>query len=402
MKQRNRITLIILTAGIITVAIILIINNAERIAGEREARDDAEEFRIASEARMQFSAQVIAGKETTPMPRHKGDDAADDPAIWVHPQQAERSVIWGTDKKGGLAAYDLSGKQLSYISTGLPNNIDVSYSFILGEDTIDLLGVSDRQVPGIVIRAIERSSGEAAEFKGGTIVIPATEMDEVYGFCMYHELATNRHYAFVNSKDGNIFQYLISTNPQADGIVLSLERKLRVPSQPEGMVADGELGSLFVGEEGAGIWKFGARQEDGPEGSLIPMTGMDNPNIRYDVEGLALYQGSQGKGYLVASSQGNFSYAVFSRETPHKYYGSFVILDGPECDGVEETDGLELINLPLGSAFPSGLLVVQDGFNYDGDSLIAQNFKLISWDKVNQAMKFPLGIDTTYSAWMGR
>jgi 3-phytase len=37
---------------------------------------------------------------------------ADDPAIWVHPRSAGRSVVLGTVKEGGLAAFDLSGRTL--------------------------------------------------------------------------------------------------------------------------------------------------------------------------------------------------------------------------------------------------------------------------------------------------
>ena len=52
-----------------------------------------------------------------------------------------------------------------------------------------------------------------------------------------------------------------------------------------------------------------------------------------------------------------------------------------QIDGSEETDGLDIVSDSLSPAFPKGLLVVQDGFNYDGDSLRAQNFKLISWEQ---------------------
>ena len=39
--------------------------------------------------------------ETQPVP-HSGD-AADDPAIWIHPTNTAESIIIGTDKQGGLA-----------------------------------------------------------------------------------------------------------------------------------------------------------------------------------------------------------------------------------------------------------------------------------------------------------
>ena len=54
-----------------------------------------------------------------------------------------------------------------------------------------------------------------------------------------------------------------------------------------------------------------------PDGSdrrtLLDKSGESNPNIAYDVEGLALYKINGSGGYLLASSQGNFSYAVFER-----------------------------------------------------------------------------------------
>src|SRR5262249_18029341 len=51
-------------------------------------------------------------------------DAADDPAIWVHPGDPTRSLILGTDKKGGLNVFDLEGRRLQIVSHGSrPNNV---------------------------------------------------------------------------------------------------------------------------------------------------------------------------------------------------------------------------------------------------------------------------------------
>jgi 3-phytase len=56
-------------------------------------------------------------------------------------------------------------------------------------------------------------------------------------------------------------------------------------------------------------------------------------------------------------------------------------------DGVEETDGIEVINFPVNENYPEGLLVVQDGFNFMDDSIQAQNFKYISWKKINKLIE---------------
>src|SRR5688572_33011295 len=41
---------------------------------------------------------------------------ADDPAIWVHPERSQDSLIIGTLKDAGLVVYDLRGKVLQYLS----------------------------------------------------------------------------------------------------------------------------------------------------------------------------------------------------------------------------------------------------------------------------------------------
>src|SRR5439155_15768575 len=62
---------------------------------------------------------------------------ADDPAIWVHPSDPMRSLIFGTDKApaplGAVFVFGLDGKVRQKVP-GLdrPNNIDVEYGFPLG------------------------------------------------------------------------------------------------------------------------------------------------------------------------------------------------------------------------------------------------------------------------------
>ena len=72
--------------------------------------------------------------------------------------------------------------------------------------------------------------------------------------------------------------------------------------------------------------------------------------------------------------------------SPNKFIGSFKIIDGLNVDGAEVTDGVDVCNMPLGNLFPHGLLVVQDGKNFELGKPAAQNFKLIRWDSI--AIKF--------------
>src|SRR5437016_2083880 len=76
-------------------------------------------------------------------------------------------------------------------------------------------------------------------------------------------------------------------------------------------VADDELGFFCVAEEKAGIWRFGAEPDAGETGQLVARVGENG--LTADDEGLTIYYAAQGRGYLIASSQGNSTYTVFER-----------------------------------------------------------------------------------------
>jgi len=92
-----------------------------------------------------------------------------------------------------------------------------------------------------------------------------------------------------------------------------------------------------------------------------------------NVEGLALVYGANGAGYLVASSQGSSTYAIYRRAGDNAYVANFAIGAANDIDAVSDTDGLDATAANLGPAFPQGLLVVQDGSNAGAN----QNFKLV-------------------------
>lgn len=81
--------------------------------------------------------KVTAHTETDPVA--SGDDAADDPAIWVHEKHSEKSKLITTNKKSGLVVYDLDGKQLHSYEFGKLNNVDLRYDFPLNGEKLILL-----------------------------------------------------------------------------------------------------------------------------------------------------------------------------------------------------------------------------------------------------------------------
>lgn len=76
----------------------------------------------------------------------------------------------------------------------------------------------------------------------------------------------------------------------ADGIEAEHLRTRKIPTQIEGCVADPRDGTLYVGEEGAGLWRFGAEETQGA--LVLPI---DNKMLLADLEGLALLpEGADG------------------------------------------------------------------------------------------------------------
>ena len=116
---------------------------------------------VASNGRYATGDDVIqatprAAVETEPVPS-KGD-AADDPAIWVHPDKPDRSLVLGTDKKGGLNVFDLDGHRLQIVSDGSrPNNVDVIYDFPLlgGRADLAVAGTRSKSRPGVAFWRID-------------------------------------------------------------------------------------------------------------------------------------------------------------------------------------------------------------------------------------------------------
>lgn len=304
-------------------------------------------------------------------------DAADDPAIWIHPQQPSLSRVLGTNKKQGLLAYDLQGKLLQDLPVGRLNNVDVRPNFKLGQQTVDLAVASNRDHNSLSLFSIDRRSGELRE--AGEI---ATPLKDIYGICLFQP-ASGELYAIANDKDGTFLQYRLSApNGTVHG---ELVRQFKVDSQPEGCVADDQRQRLFLGEEDVGVWAVDARADQPATLSSVIKVG---PQLHADVEGLALYQ-SAGHDYLVISSQGNDSYLVLDAEPPFASRGAFRVglNAGLGIDGASETDGLEVTSVNLGGPWSQGLLVVQDGRKRMPEQ--TQNFKFVPWAEVSQALKLP-------------
>jgi 3-phytase len=298
-------------------------------------------------------------------------DAADDPAIWTRKGgvsfagRKQDGIILGTDKKAGLYVFGLDGQSLQFLPEGLLNNVDLRGA---GEGFI--AGASDRGRMGV---ALYRFTGEGQLVPAGFV---KSDVAEPYGFCMGRIDGTL--IAVLIAKDGQVREYALTDT--AGGITGTERRRYAVGSQSEGCTVDDATGTLYIGEEMKGVWRYPLRS---PAGTRTLVAGVGDGRLIADVEGTTLIRDG-GRTLLLVSSQGDSAFAVWDVSKmagEERYLGRFRVAAAGGVDGVSGTDGIDAWSGPIGP-YGSGLVVVQDDVNEGG----AQNFKLVDWARVRAAL----------------
>lgn len=321
--------------------------------------------------------QVVATVETPPV--DSSGDAADDPAIWVHPVDPALSLVIATDKKSGLYVYDTDGNLLQTLPDGHMNNVDLRDGFVQGGIARTLVAATDRSDNTIALYLLDPAT-RRLEPVGEHV---PTGFSDPYGLCMY-AAPGGEHYVFVNETgSGRFRQWLIEDG--AGGITATMVREFSVGSQAEGCAADDELGQLYVAEENVALWRYSADPAGGAEREEIDRVGGAN-GLAADLEGVAIWRGTGGTGFVVVSDQGANDFAVYRRGENNDFVGQFAIVDNTALgiDGVTKTDGIDITQSSVGPRFPDGLLVVQDDSNQS--TIGRQNFKYIPWRAVAEAL----------------
>jgi 3-phytase len=179
----------------------------------------------------------------------------------------------------------------------------------------------------------------------------------------------------------------------------------------EGLTVDQRSGVLYAAQEDVGLWRlqlpFGTAEprlidrvkdfgvHDAYDAETEECTPVDAEDrgfggsvLEADAEGVDLYYGPGSTGYLIVSSQGDDTFAVYERQGRNRLVGSFRV-DG--VDGVDEingSDGLAVTNRVVGD-YRDGLLVTHDepetGAGVDGDR-DATNFSYVDWADIADAL----------------
>ena len=304
-------------------------------------------------------------------------DSADDPAIWVHPQFPSQSLVFGTNKRGGLEWYGLDGKRLGIVAEGFePDNVDVAYSVQLGEKMVDVVGAAGRGAQtGFMLWIVDPEARSAAPALAAPF--PVFGGDKPYGSTLYRRARDGKLFAFVNDKQGRVEQY--SIDGTSGKFVAQIVRAFDVGDQVEGCVADEERGWFFISEENRAIWRYDAEPgAPATDKDRVAILEVGQTGVVPDLEGLTIYYGKAGKGYLIASVQGAHRFFVFDREPPHTLRKVIDPRASTEFGDVEDTDGIAVESFALSAPFERGIFVAQDGRNAPAN----QDFKFYAWPDV--------------------
>lgn len=324
------------------------------------------------------SGSSVAQSSLTPTKTYKDSTASnqDDMAVWIHPSDKSKSLIIGSDKaNGNVYVYDLSGTTLQTVSDtgGQPGNIDVRYNFPLAGQLVDIVAFNDRSGGIIRVFKVDPTARSLVRIDNGSITTsPATPN---YGFGLYFHKSSGKFYA-LSTKDNGGPVVQIELKESGGKVTGSVVKSWSYSGQTEGIVGDDEQGFVFLAEEPKPIHKVSCQTGICDPNSSV---NIDGGFLNADVEGITIYKTSDGKGYLLASSQGASEFEIYDRLAPHTHLGVFKV------SGASSTDGIDVTSVSLGSTFPQGVFLVHDG----GAGVLAT-----PWPTVAQS--FGLTVDSSW------
>ena len=283
----------------------------------------------------------------------------DDPAIWVNTSDPEKSIVFGTDKEtnGAIYAFDLAGKIIAdktIRNIERPNNVDVEYGFKLNDSTTtDILVFTEREKQQIRVFSVPDmqplDNGGFPVFEDEALLENRLPM----GISLYKSPKDSAIYAIVGRKTGPKTGYLYQYVLKADSIGLKskLVRKFgsfSLKKEIEAIAVDDQNGFVYYSDEGVCIKKYHAEPSMGDE--EISCFGGDY--FSEDIEGIAIATYADGHGYLIVSNQQKGEFNIFSRQD-----NSFIKAVNLTT---LETDGCEVVTVPLNNQFPNGLFVAMN------------------------------------------
>jgi 3-phytase len=285
---------------------------------------------------------------------------SDDPAIWINPKDTAASLIIGTDKDadGALYVFNLEGKVVKVVS-GLkrPNNVDIEYGLSLNGKPTDIAVTTERITHKLRIYSLPGmkpiDNGGIAMYEGET----APEHRDIMGIGLY-KAKSGEIYAIVSRKtgpaEGYLWEYQLKDkgNGTVKGILVRKFGKFSGKKEIESIAVDDKLGYVYYSDEGFGIRKYYADPSKGNEELRV----FGQHNFKVDNEGISIYESTDSTGYILVSDQQNNSFNIYTREGANGNPNNHVFIKAVSLSTLE-SDGSDVISLPLNGSFKKGLFV---------------------------------------------
>lgn len=379
-----------------------------------------------------------------------GNASGDDPAIWVHPTDSTRSVVVVTAKEGGLRVYDLGARELQSVEAtpapgegtvdGRFNNVDIARGVPLAGERVDVAVVSDRYNDQVRFYAIDPAGAGTAEplrevTAPGLPWLFSESRDEVdeahtaYGLTVWQPEGGAAH--AVVTQEGATTLATVRIEEVAPGLLgyrdvdtTVMPSSFDLPDgttwvpceEPgagphlEGLAVDQESAVLYAAQEDVGLWRlplpFGSGEpvlvdrvrdfgvadvwdEESEECAQAgPDRGLGGQLLTADAEGVDVWSGPGGTGWVVVSSQGDSTFAVYRLHGRNLPVGSFSIDGVGGADDIDGSDGLALTTQPVGR-FTEGLFVSHDEPETPDDGRDATNFSYVSLGDIARSLGLP-------------
>ncbi len=288
----------------------------------------------------------------------------DDPAIWINPDDASQSLIIGTDKNvdGALYVFDLQGKIVEdkvVRDLQRPNNVDLVQSGMLGSDTMDIAVTGERLTHKLRIFSLPDMSpvddGGIPMFEGETEPM----YRDLMGVSIYKRPSDSAVFVIMGRKTGPtdgtyLWQYRLGMNEEGTATATLVRKfgKYSGVKEIESIAVDHELGYIYYSDEGVGVRKYHADPSMGnQELALFGTTGFKEDN-----EGISIYDGGDGHGFILVSDQQANVFHVFPREGSNGNEHQHDLIKVVHVS-TNESDGSEISNVNFNSTFSKGIFV---------------------------------------------
>jgi 3-phytase len=252
----------------------------------------------------------------------------------------------------------------------------------MGARKVDIAVLTERKQHRLRVFEIPADGGPLRDLAPSGIPVfqnQTGEASEPMGIALYRRPKDGAIFAIVSRKSGGATQYLwqyrleAAANGSVKGTLVRRFGNFSKRGEIEAVAVDDALGYVYYSDERFAIRKWHADPDHPKADQELAVFAQEG--YQGDREGLAVYVGVDGTGYLVSSDQvaGGSRLWLYRREgtpgDPHNHREAVAVI--PTM--ADATDGLEVVRQSL-PGFPRGLLVMMNSG--------PRNFLFYGWQDV--------------------